>query len=317
MNLKSRYISLLDNQATLNSVEIFLSKQEATVFHEPGFNKIVSKYFKTKFIYIADKYSDFSCICPIHYKKRRLLFSQYYYKSLYDVPYGGFVGQDVTSEYLKPGLLDICVYAGFPQPGAEKSFEVKKFSTTNMIDLTLSEDDIFNNVIQSKRRNMIRKAEKNNITIQQFSSNKGLRVFWPMLKDLHSRLGYVLNNFNFYLDLLSIYGPINQAAVFIAYKDNQPLSGVFVIGNKTFMHYYKGASLPNTASMGQGELLQWEAIKWAKKQGVRYYDFCNLNKTALPHIAQFKLGFSNQVYQFESFSESGIGYKIGRKIGVL
>ena len=83
------------------------------------------------------------------------------------------------------------------------------------------------------------------------------------------------------------------------------------------MHYYKGASLFETKNVGQGELLQWEAIKWAKNRGVKYYDLCVLDSDRLPHIAKFKMGFSMQLLSFEVFTKRSLSFRILNRIRKL
>ena len=104
---------------------------------------------------------------------------------------------------------------------------IKQRGETSIIDLSLDEEDIFNNVIHSKRRNMIRKAEKSGITVKSFYSDEGLKYFWPILSELHSKLGYTHLKESYYKDLITCYGPKKQASILVAFKENHPVSGIF------------------------------------------------------------------------------------------
>jgi len=94
----------------------------------------------------------------------------------------------------------------------------------------------------------------------------------------------------------------------------RPVSGVYILGNRNYMHYYKGASVYDVKNEGQGELLQWEAIKLAKSLGSSKYDLCNLNKETLPELYSFKRGFSKDIYQYQKHSQRSLGYKIFNRL---
>ena len=185
---------------------------------------------------------------------------------------------------------------------------------TAMVDLTLNEDDIFNSVIHSKRRNMIRKAISEGITVKAYFSTEGLNFFWPLLNELHKKLGYTKLAYNYYNEILETFAHKKQTFILIAFKNDTPVSGVFILGNQNFMHYYKGASCFEAKNEGQGELLQWEAIKLAKSLGAIKYDLCNLNKDGLPEIYRFKTGISRDIFNYQKYTQSSFGYKIVNRI---
>ena len=76
------------------------------------------------------------------------------------------------------------------------------------------------------------------------------------------------------------------------------------------MHYWQGASRAVAPRLGQNELLQWEAIKWAKRIGCEYYDLCVIEQKRLPNIAKFKLGFSKNIIPFYLLNIKPLGFKI-------
>ena len=164
---------------------------------------------------------------------------------------------------------------------------------------------------------MIRKAIKQNIRIKEYNDINGLNILWPILESLHNKLGYNHLNKEYYLNILKYYMPKNQAKILIAYKNDIPISGVVLIGNGYMVHYWKGASRYNIKNEGQGDLLQWEAIKWAKMRGAKYYDLCVIEPERLPQIARFKMGFSKQLVPFYLFSKSTLTYKVFNRLQKL
>ena len=157
---------------------------------------------------------------------------------------------------------------------------------------------------------MIRKALKSDIIVKIYHDSEGLDLFWPILDSLHKNLNLNYLSLDYYQRILNTYKDNKQAFTILAFKDGKVISGVFIIGNKNYMHYYKGASLPGVKNEGQGELLQWEAIKYSKALGSKFYDLCNLDKEKLPTIYRFKTGISANIYYYPVFTKNKLGYKI-------
>jgi hypothetical protein len=293
-----------------------------TVFHDKKLNELISKHYGTKFYYLVDDVAKPKILSPLHversiFKKRFSLWPSF------DMPYAGFIGNyRYNLNQVNVQLCESFSYAGIPETDiieARDNILAPRlvWQETCMIDLADSIDSIFNRVINSKRRNMIRKSEKAGIIIEIYDIVEPTNDFFTLLNGLHKRLSYNILKPSYYVDLLRYYIPKNKAKLLVAYKDGIPLSGVMLIGNINFMHYYKGCSAQNVKNEGQGELLQWEAIKWAKSIGTKYYDLCGLNKEMLPNLYLFKTGFSSKIFYYPVSSKSGLVYKIINKLNKI
>ena len=303
---------ILPNEDQLDKISDLIENKNGSLFHEVTLNNIIKKTFNTQLFYLVDNPIDIKTCAPIHVTKNKYGLKTYHFKPLYDIPYAGFVGnEDIEINKISIGLFESLEYKGFP-------FEIKNnqnlnnsgVGETTMVDLFKDEDILFNKVIHSKRRNMIRKALKSGITVKCFWTLDGLEQFWPILEELHKKLGYTHLTFDYYNRILENYGKKKQAFILLAFKDEKPISGVFIIGNNNYMHYFKGASVFGIKNEGQGELLQWEAIKLSKSLGSRYYDLCNLNEKKLPEIYRFKTGISKEIYQYPIYTKTSLSYKI-------
>jgi len=293
-----------------------IKKNNGSVFHDVHLNEIVSRQFNTELFYLVDDPANISVLSPVHKENLTFGLKRYHFKPLFDIPYAGFVGKnEFNRNNFSQGFFDSIIFAGFPY---EQELNIDSeniiIGETCMVDLSLDEDDIFNSVIHSKRRNMIRRAHKEGIVIKRFTNTEGLKEFWPILKQLHDRLGYHQLSFEYYNKILLEYGPKGETFVLVAYKNGEAISGVFIIGNKNYMHYYKGANVSEVKNEGQGELLQWEAIKLSKSLGINYYDLCNLNKDKLPEIYRFKTGISKEIYKYPIYSNNAVGFKVINRI---
>ncbi|GAP42351.1 femAB family [Lentimicrobium saccharophilum] len=292
-----------------DQIESLINLNNGSVFHEPILNEIASKYHKTDFYYLVNDPDIIKIACPVHVTKYDFGRKLYQLKPPGDIPYAGFVGElTELDQYLKIGLNDALIYAGFPTQNLTELSE-EESGLTSMVDLSLSENDIFMKVINAKRRNMIRKAVKSGIEVKAFLDKDGLEIFWPILLSLHIKLGYQKLQKDYYESLFNQYSKKGKSVILIAYKGEKAVSGLLLLGNNNYMHYYKGASVTGTLNEGQGELLQWEAIKWAKGKS-KFYDLCNLNRESLPEIYRFKTGISDQLFFYRKFKMKSLGFKI-------
>jgi len=310
------YKLIVPNYKVENEINKHILNNNGSVFHEVALNRIIKETFGSEFYYLVDNPENITHAAPIHITKNKLGSKRYNIRPLYDMPYAGFIGNsNVDVSLFSVGLFESISYVGFPYSmKEEKHLGCSRYGETAMVDLSLTEDDIFKTVIHSKRRNMIRKAIKEGVVIKHFNSIKGLDIFWGILKPFHDRLGYKQLTYDYYKKIFNEYSPKKQAFVLIAFKNNIALSGIFILGNENYMHYYKGASLRGIKNYGHGELLQWEAIKLSKTLGVKFYDLCNLNKEKLPEIYRFKTGISNRIYIYQIFNKNSLGYKIINRI---
>lgn len=307
------------NSIDCSVLDDIIDKYGGTIFHDKKLNELISKHYGTKFYYVVDDVVSPQIISPLHIENR-VLIKRYNLWPSFDIPYGGFIGNcRFNLSLVNIELCESLRYAGIPETDQVNTHNNiiapgLAWQETCMIDLSDSLETIFNHEINPKKRNKIRKAEKNGIKIESYDKVEPTNDIFTLLTGLHKQLGYDILKSEFYLDLLNYYIPRNRAKLMLAYKDDIPLSGVMLIGNNNFVHYYKGCSANNVKNEGQGELLQWEAIKWAKSIGAKYYDLCVLNKEALPQLYIFKTGFSNKVFHYPVYYKSGVIYKIINKL---
>ena len=79
-------------------------------------------------------------------------------------------------------------------------------------------------------------------------------------------------------DVMRTMHDAGRGHLFLAVHEGTRLAGVFVFtfGQKSwFMH---GASSIEKRTHNPYHLLQWEVMRWAKKQGINYYDMVGIPK---------------------------------------
>lgn len=153
----------------------------------------------------------------------------------------------------------------------KNGFAIENF-VTFVFDLSKDLDDIWMNVKKYTRIN-VKRAVKRGITIKEIEDKAGLIEFY----DLASRWGKTkgLKNISEYPslteDLQKIENGIDK--FFGAYQNGKMISAIR-------LSHFNGIMSPTQvlssyeaeASLG-GPALTWHAIKWAKENGLRIYDF--------------------------------------------
>ncbi|KKR48957.1 MAG: Methicillin resistance protein [Candidatus Magasanikbacteria bacterium GW2011_GWC2_40_17] len=184
---------------------------------------------------------------------------------------------------------------------------------TLLVDLQKREEEILSYMHQKTRYN-IRLAGKKNLTVKiikgQDIQEKELADFWSLLKQTSARDEIKLHPKKYYGLMAKVLGSDNYFLhfyFFIVYFGEIPLvAGSFIGFGDTFT-YIHGASSDKYREMMATYLLQWEAIKYAKAQGFKYYDFGGVNpldkkdfeyRIRREGISRFKFGFGGTIYHF-------------------
>ena len=322
MRIFRKDISKIDEKQC-KDINQFVEENNGLIFHETKFNEIVSGSFNTSLSYLlAYVNNKLAGICPMHTIKNGILKLTYSNPAIFEVPYGGWVfdNKQVSIQHLlnqtNPALNEHLTYWSNIQIKEDSNeYDNLNFSyhKTAVIDLSPDEDTIWKGVINSKRRNMIRKALKSGVKIRSYDA-EGFKSYYPLMTDMHDKANLETKPVSYYENVMHNYFAKKQAAIFLAEINSEVMSGVILIGNKYIMHYWQGASRRVAPNLGQNELLQWEAIKWAKHNGGKYYDLCVVEQERLPHIARFKLGFSKNIVPFYHISKKPLGFRVLSKL---
>ncbi|HPI67083.1 MAG TPA: peptidoglycan bridge formation glycyltransferase FemA/FemB family protein [bacterium] len=181
-----------------------------------------------------------------------------------------------------------------------------------LLDLTKSEAEIFASMHQKTRYN-IRLAEKKGIKIakkQETIIKQDIECFYKILQQTARRDKIKIFNKNYYENLINYFSllPITHytlhVTIFFAEYNNKILSAIMMVGFGDTATYLHGGSLNEGRELMPNHALQWAAIKWAKEQGYKWYDFWGVAPKVTSDkgqatsdwagITRFKTGFVGQ-----------------------
>ncbi len=296
----------------------FLNNNFSSPTHWPEWNLVVSKYFNTTFFYFgAYEKADLIGICPIHEEKKGL-FKYYNSGQFRYIPFGGWIFSKPSSVVFKDLHIEKLSYLQLYSLPLLNDF---KFSTDNkgktfktlVINLEEEINNIWDHQLSPNKRNKIRKAKKNSVVVEVTKNFDD--CFYKSYENAASRAKLLILPKGFFQDLLSNSININfkiltaslhgasLARRIVAYDKNYSFTWLSWLDNVT-----------DCSNFGQGELLQWEAIKWMKGEHCRYYDLCYIDKERLPKIHKFKSGFSKNEVDIQYVVIKPLTFKIINKI---
>ncbi len=147
-------------------------------------------------------------------------------------------------------------------------FETRYLHQTIFIDTESPELIMFN--MDSKNRNMVRKAEKNGVTIVRKPIDEYCD-FIPiyeetMQKDNAGDYYYFEEEyFKKQIDLK------DNACIFYAIKDDFPIAAAIMYYNNQYMHYHLAGTHTEYRKFSPGNLLLYKAACWASEMGIKKF----------------------------------------------
>ncbi len=179
-----------------------------------------------------------------------------------------------------------------------------QFKTTMIIDLSPSEDQLLKNMKEKTRYN-IRLAARKGVRVVEDNSAEAQEAFYQMMQQTAERDGFGLKPREYYMDVWKAMYDAGRAHLFFAEHEGERLAGLlaYTFGGK---YWYKlGASTNEKRNLMPTYLLQWEVMRWAKSQGITYYDMVaipnpnelNENST-MWGLYKFKVGFGGEIAEF-------------------
>jgi lipid II:glycine glycyltransferase (peptidoglycan interpeptide bridge formation enzyme) len=187
-------------------------------------------------------------------------------------------------------------------------------AATIILDLTQHLEAIQAQMRASTRHN-IRQGQRRGTTVREGGS-EDVDTFGRLLASLCERRAVRPNipQGEFLRELWKTFAPGGHLKLFMAELENEVLSTILVFVMGHWARAWKVGTSGRCPKARPNELMWWEAIKWAKANGCRFFDFVGfdtgnaraiLEGRAIPEnercgMSDFKLGFGGRVMLFPS-----------------
>jgi len=173
------------------------------------------------------------------------------------------------------------------------------------LDIAKPEEEILMGMRKTTRY-LIKQAQKNpDIEIIQSQNIEDIKIFNQIYQETAWRHHFVPFSFDYLKNEFSAFKNDNQISLFLGKYKDRVVSSAMIIYWQNSGFYHQGASLAEYNKIPVSYLLQWEAIKEAKKRGCQIYNFWgialrirnwelgigNLKKHPWAGLTLFKMGF--------------------------
>lgn len=169
---------------------------------------------------------------------------------------------------------------------------------TYQIDLTQTEEEILAKMSSERRKN-IKKAQKEDILTQFSLKNKSSE---ELIENT-----FVKQNLRYDKEVLnSIFNNFSNdenSFSFTSFKNEKPLASVFCVCDKEVAYYILGGYDNENKHEGAGALAMWNAIKYAKKKGIKTFDF---EGSMHPPIEKYFRGFGGEIVPYYSIGKANV-----------
>ena len=183
----------------------------------------------------------------------------------------------------------------FQQLGFRKAPMYLSVEFAGVLNLENSEEEILKNMRQRLRR-ALRKAEKNQITIEKTSDPQAIHDFYQIELQTAKRHDFYAFSEDFLTKQFAAFAKNDEAVLYIAKLNGEILAENFMIfyGNEASYHY--GVSSELGTKYSGAPLLHMEAMRDARKRGIKRYNFWGIvdendTKHRFYGVSVFKRGF--------------------------
>lgn len=138
------------------------------------------------------------------------------------------------------------------------------------IYMDLASEEVINNNLDSKNRNMIRKALKNDVSIviKPITDYKDFMIVYAeTMEKLKATKYYKFSEEYFkYLEDMK-----DNACIFYAMYEDKPIAGSIMLYNDKYMHYHLSGTIQAYRNLPATNLLLFEAAKWGSNKGIKKF----------------------------------------------
>jgi hypothetical protein len=150
--------------------------------------------------------------------------------------------------------------------------KVEQLRKTVSINLSISEEDMFNNFHSNHRRN-VRKAIKNNLTFEMYRGSEAIPFLPTFIKlyyetmDKNNAKSYYYFSEEYFNQLIRTLK--DHVTLSVVRLENEIIASALFFICGPYMHYHLGCSNRDKLNLGTNPFLFFEAAKWGKENGAR------------------------------------------------
>lgn len=265
-------------------LEFITRENDATIYHHPAWLKALSKTFNYEVYYltISDSAGNIEGVIPFlkldsWLTGKRIIslpFSTYCDPLIYD-KYLPAAIEFIRMKFQEFSVIDIRSLNNYQNYLTD--FSVTSDYCTHILKLKNTFEETFSSFHPTSVRASIRRAEKNNLTIDWGKSYEHLKIFYQLEFKLRKRLLLPPIPYNFFKNVYEELIKYDFISIPIVYKDNIPISAGFILNFKDKYYLEYTASDNRYLNLYPNHKLFFEIIKKAHNSGAKFVDFGRTN----------------------------------------
>jgi lipid II:glycine glycyltransferase (peptidoglycan interpeptide bridge formation enzyme) len=167
-----------------------------------------------------------------------------------------------------------------------------------VLDIDQPEDVLLASMRKTTRYE-VRRAEKLGVTVRVSTELEDLDAFLRLYKETAKRRGFVAHEG--VAEEFEVFGRENRAIILLGLYEGTLLAGALILFSPHQAIYHHGASM--STKIPASYLVQWRAIREAKKRGLKLYNFWGIAPEDNPNhpwrgLTLFKKGFGGRTVSF-------------------
>lgn len=172
-----------------------------------------------------------------------------------------------------------------------------------VVDLSRSEEDLWKEVV-TKRRNQIRRAEKEGCSVEQQTSIDALRTCYTILQEVYGRTKVPLPDFS-HFESLRVHSDARAGLrVFTVVWEGRIIGCMLCLAYGHWLFDYYAGAFSAYYKKYPNDLLPWAVFNWAKKNGFTYFDFGGAGKPGIPYgVRDYKKQFGGELVCYGRYEQ--------------
>jgi lipid II:glycine glycyltransferase (peptidoglycan interpeptide bridge formation enzyme) len=171
-----------------------------------------------------------------------------------------------------------------------------------LIDLTKTEEELWKDV-NSKRRNEIRRAEREGTTFDIVSNYGQFEDTYNILREVYDRAKLPLPNYDFFEKAYKILNP-EHLKIFIALNEGKIIGTMYTLCYKGVIYDWYAGSYQKFYSKYPNDLIPWKVFLWGKKNGFHTFDFGGAGKPNIPYgVRDYKKKFGGEFVNYGRYEK--------------
>jgi len=188
-------------------------------------------------------------------------------------------------ESIQQLMLDTAAdYVELKGPVSEEDYVAGRRFPTFVLELPSSEEKLLE-AIGKKNRNLVRKAEKEEVTVDEVRDSQDVASFYDVYARTMKQLGTPPYPRPFYEYIHSLLSPTKKAAILLARRADEVIGGAVFLRFGATLYYLAGVSPKEHLSYAPNTLLVYRGLLQGVTEGFKLFDF---GRTSTEGVYNFK-----------------------------